>query len=158
MTMRILLVDDDDGQRALFIAETTAEPTPWMRDVVLEDRATPLENIHDYYNYDAAIFDLHLKLYDTLGDEITGLRVCQLIHAYQYQRDDDGNRVHKECPTALMLLTGEDYSQIPINARDCVDQIAYKHGTGARHVDDSLGCSRAILRSIDRNKYCARKK
>lgn len=148
--MRLLLVDDTDLDRRAFQLMMKAPSMPWMRNVELIDRDKPLDNLEDYYEFDGAIFDQCLGLFNVHGNEVSGLQVCQSIHAYQYASDDAGNRTHRHRPTALMLLTGIDYRNIPFNARDYVDQIAYKHGSGDRHVDDVFGCVRALMRSINR--------
>lgn len=144
---KLLLIDDDPRHLKLFRDYLFAPANPLIADVDLITSRVPLATYDEYYQYDFVALDYHLKLFEPNGEELTGYRVAQRIHFYQYEEDGAGNRLRSRRASSLMLLTGSHHGALPIDTRDYVDQIAYKIGFSDRHVDDALGCLHAMLRS-----------
>lgn len=146
--MKLLLVDDDPALHVWFRHKMLSVNKPWIRNAEVVFAHQPLENLEDYYQFHGAIFDYELGYIDQDGRRMTGLDICERIHTYQFAADAEGKRLRPQPRTRLMLLTGLNCKEMPIDAREYVDQIAYKHGSGYRHVDDAMSCIRALMRSI----------
>lgn len=129
--IRLLVVDDSKVDRAYFQALLSAGDPPWTRNVEFCMASGPPSDLSVYGQYHGVILDLHLGA-------VNGLDIARQIHEYDWR-------------IPIMVMTGSDPSEIPLDTHDYVDCIAFKQaGAPDRMYDDLFGAVRCLLRQIGR--------
>lgn len=131
--MRIAIVENSRVDALAMRAKMRSGDNPFLRDIELVFFDKPLPSIEDYRQYDGVILDQHL------GDDILGTDIAQKIHAMDWH-------------IPIMLATGDEPYNLPSDARDYLDAIAYKNSVGRGKTEGEFGTIRAWLRQIARVK------
>lgn len=133
--MRILLIDDSELDRKMFIALMRGENgVSWLRDVAFHESERPLDNLEEYRAYSGIVMDVQLR-----GPK-TGFEVAREINAFDWH-------------IPIVILTGMLPGEIPVDVHDYVDYVTVKQILlGDRQHDDQFGIARAFARWLGRIK------